>query len=74
MKTLDEEKEVETKPAVETVSVLLVDDETRNLDVLESILEPLKLRLVVRRPPKTRCWHSCMESLPASFWTSICRA
>ncbi len=35
------------------VSILLVDDEERNLDVLESILEPPGYRLV-RARPRTR--------------------
>jgi signal transduction histidine kinase len=35
---------LEAKPAVRAPGVLLVDDENRNLDVLESILEPLELR------------------------------
>lgn len=35
------------KPAVEPVNILLVDDESRNLDALESILEPIPgLRLI----------------------------
>ena len=34
------------KPAGETVNILLVDDESRNLDVLESILALPGLRLV----------------------------
>src|SRR5215469_5767521 len=37
----------ELKPALEAVNILLVDDEKRNLDALESVLEPLPgLRLV----------------------------
>jgi len=43
---------METKPAADAVSVLLVDDEKRNLDVLESILGPLELRLVCAMTPE----------------------
>src|SRR5580700_9635627 len=41
METVENEKIVELKPALEPVNVLLVDDESRNLDALESILEPM---------------------------------
>ena len=47
MTTAEIEKKVEPKPALEPVNVLLVDDESRNLDALESILETMPgLRLV----------------------------
>jgi signal transduction histidine kinase len=40
------------KPAADAVSVLLVDDEKRNLDVLESILGPLGLRHICATTPE----------------------
>jgi signal transduction histidine kinase len=47
MELVQTEKIVELKSAVEPVNVLLVDDENRNLDALESILESMRgLRLV----------------------------
>jgi PAS domain S-box-containing protein len=47
METAEKEKIAELKPALEPVNVLLVDDESRNLDALESILEPMPgLRLI----------------------------
>jgi len=40
-------KSTEVKPAVETVNLLMVDDESRNLDALESILQSMPgLRLI----------------------------
>jgi PAS domain S-box-containing protein len=41
MESATSEKNVETKPGLEPVNVLLVDDESRNLDALESILETM---------------------------------
>jgi PAS domain S-box-containing protein len=47
MQSNEPEKNVELKPAIETVNVLIVDDESRNLDALESILESVPgLRLI----------------------------
>jgi PAS domain S-box-containing protein len=47
MELVSTEKMVESKPALEPVNVLLVDDESRNLDALESILEWMPgLRLI----------------------------
>ncbi len=57
MPTMEIERNVEapplaSRPADTTVSVLLVDDEVRNLDVLDSILGPLSLRLVRTTTPE----------------------
>ena len=41
MEIAETEKKVEEKPAAEPVNILLVDDESRNLDALESILESM---------------------------------
>jgi PAS domain S-box-containing protein len=41
MNVIETEKIVELKPAPDTVNVLLVDDEVRNLEALESILEKM---------------------------------
>lgn len=47
MDKVETDKIAESKPAMEPVNVLLVDDESRNLDALESILEMMPgLRLV----------------------------
>lgn len=43
---------METRPLVEAPGVLLVDDENRNLDVLESILESLELRFTRATTPE----------------------
>src|ERR1700722_5041278 len=41
MEITETEKAVEQKPVAEPVNILLVDDESRNLDALESILESM---------------------------------
>src|SRR5580658_2858693 len=47
MEIVETEKIVEQKAALELVNILLVDDESRNLDALESILEQMPgLRLI----------------------------
>ena len=52
MESDDKEKMLEPKPAVELVNILLVDDESRNLDALESILDRMPgLRLIRATTP-----------------------
>src|ERR1700733_6491825 len=51
MEAIEKEKIIElnpvvTKPQAETINILLVDDDTRNLDALESILASPDLSLV----------------------------
>ena len=47
MQPSDTEKPVVPKPELQPVNILLVDDESRNLDALESILETMPgLRLI----------------------------
>ncbi len=53
METLTAEKFISPNPAAtEKISILLVDDEQRNLDVLESILTSPELRLVRANTPE----------------------
>ena len=47
MESVETQNTVERASALDPVNILLVDDESRNLDVLESILEPMSgLRLI----------------------------
>ncbi|HEY3931810.1 MAG TPA: response regulator [Verrucomicrobiae bacterium] len=50
--TIAETRSANERPATEVVDILLVDDESRNLDVLDSILASPELRLVRAQSPE----------------------
>lgn len=64
MNALEPDKTDELKPAIEPVNILLVDDETRNLDALESILDPMPGLKLVR---VTRAEDALMALLHQEF-------
>jgi PAS domain S-box-containing protein len=52
IESADKRDAVEPKPLVEAVNILLVDDNERNLDVLESLLASVEIKLVRAKTPE----------------------
>jgi DNA-binding response OmpR family regulator len=52
IETVEKRDAVEPKPLVEVVNILLVDDNERNLDVLESLLASSEIKLVRAKTPE----------------------
>ena len=49
----------------EHVKILIVDDEPRNLDALEVMLQPTRVYARARAvPPTKRCWRCFVTSSP----------
>ena len=56
----------------ERISILLVDDEPKNLKVLETVLEDPGYRLVCASRPSKPCWRWSPRNSRLWCWTSRC--
>ncbi len=58
----------------EPINILIVDDEPKNLTVLETLLDDPGYRLSAPAPPSRLFSHSSWRNLPCSSSTSACQA